>query len=419
MVRFAAQMGRTSLAMLAAAAPLAWLAPASAQQPAAAPARQSVGRTDDGVWSFPFELSAGKIFLEVTVNGRGPYPFVMDTGSPATIIDSDLAEELGLRVTPMGQVGGAGEGSAKMFGVNDVRLEFGGIDLGSNPMMGVNINATISGYSGREVRGLIGNDFIWSHLVEIDYGGRTVTVRDPKKWAYSGDGAIIPARRRGHTFISGQVVPEGGEPIKARFLVDTGAGLTVSLTSPFVTKHDLVDLAAPPIEATVGFGLGGEVRHPVCRLDRITVGGVEVSRPWASLSDDRAGAAASRDFDAILGGEILSRYTVIFDGPRGRMILEPAAGSGRPFDFDMSGLAISGDGQGGRLRIMRVEDDSPASTAGIKPGDLILSIDGREYTAKDRDTVRAKLKGENQKRTLRLLRDGEDIEITMRLKRQV
>src|SRR5689334_12413197 len=84
------------------------------------PAMAQPAAAGEGVWSFPFEFVAGKIFVEVTVNGRGPYPFIMDTGSPPTIIDSDLAEDLGMKVTPMGRVGGAGEGSAEMFGVDAV-----------------------------------------------------------------------------------------------------------------------------------------------------------------------------------------------------------------------------------------------------------------------------------------------------------
>lgn len=374
---------------------------------------------EEGVWVVPFELAGGKVYVDVMVNGRGPYPFVVDTGSPPTVIDSDLAAELGLAVTPAGEVGGAGEGSTAMSQVSDVALEFGGITLKRRAMPGVAINARLSGFSGRPVLGLIGNDFIATRVVELDYGRRVMTVRDPKLWDYGGDGAVIRTRRAGYTFFDGAVEPPGGEPIPARFIIDTGAGLGASLTSPFVERHSFMERAAPRLRATVGFGLGGEVRHAVCRLESLRIGGVEVPRPVVTLSQDRAGALAASRFDGIIGAEILSRFTVILDGTRGRMILEPGAWPGGPPEFDMSGMALAADGPGGRLRVMRVEQGTPAQEAGVREGDVLLAVDGAEVWATDREAVRERLKGDGRERRLELLRDGERLEARVALRRLV
>ena len=94
------------------AAPAAKAA-APATSPVAPPAKAPGARPTEAaapelpaMWDFPFELSAGKIFVQVMVNGKGPYEFAMDTGSPPTAIDINLARELGLNVMSGGRVGG-------------------------------------------------------------------------------------------------------------------------------------------------------------------------------------------------------------------------------------------------------------------------------------------------------------------------
>jgi hypothetical protein len=382
------------------------------------PAAETTART------LPFQLSAGKIFIDVTVNGRGPYPFAVDTGSPPTIIDLGLARDLGIPVIPMGRVGGAGEGSAQMGQAREVALSFGGVAIPRRPMLAVDLNERLAPFSARPIMGLIGNDFISSHIVEIDYPKRTITVRDPVGWEYTGDGQVLETRTRGHTFITGQIslgrdAPGAGETLPVRILIDTGAGLASSLTTPFVNQHHLLDRAGPRFRASVGWGLGGEVVHDVCRLDSIQLGGLRIDRPICSLSQDRAGALAAGSFDALIGGDLLARYKVIFDGKRRRVILEPGPDADAPFEYDMSGIALSGDAGRGPLRAVRVLDGSPAAQAGIQPDDIILAIDGREVRGSDRDQIRDLFRTDGASHTLRLKRAGDELSVEITLKRMV
>src|SRR6188472_1256051 len=45
----------------------------------------------------PIDISVGKIYINVKVNGKGPFCFALDTGAPPTVIDLDLAKELVLQ----------------------------------------------------------------------------------------------------------------------------------------------------------------------------------------------------------------------------------------------------------------------------------------------------------------------------------
>ncbi|HEX6495588.1 MAG TPA: retropepsin-like aspartic protease [Acidobacteriaceae bacterium] len=53
----------------------------------------------------PFHVVRGfAVIVPVTVNGRGPYQFMLDTGSTISAVDRDLARELGLQVQQRGSV---------------------------------------------------------------------------------------------------------------------------------------------------------------------------------------------------------------------------------------------------------------------------------------------------------------------------
>src|SRR5256885_14866730 len=61
--------------------------------------------------AIPFELNSNKIYIPVNVNGKGPYSFILDTGSISNVLDTERAKSLGLRALGRFDVRGAGEGS--------------------------------------------------------------------------------------------------------------------------------------------------------------------------------------------------------------------------------------------------------------------------------------------------------------------
>ncbi len=73
----------------------------------------------------------------------------------------------------------------------------------------------------------------------------------------------------------------------------------------------------------------------------------------------------------------------------------------------------------GVLRVISPIDDSPASRAGIKSGDIILSIDGKPVVSEDRDAIQ-KLRGKpGSPIALSIAREGNDSPLEMTLRREV
>src|SRR4051794_39998718 len=50
-------------------------------------------------WSFPLvgPLENGLLFVPVTIQGKGPYVFAIDTDAPTSIVDDQVVEDAGLR----------------------------------------------------------------------------------------------------------------------------------------------------------------------------------------------------------------------------------------------------------------------------------------------------------------------------------
>lgn len=62
----------------------------------------------------PFQFYRHEVLIQVTINGQGPFPMLLDTGTNSSVIDLSLAQRLGLALTPAGR-GGSGGGVEKIL----------------------------------------------------------------------------------------------------------------------------------------------------------------------------------------------------------------------------------------------------------------------------------------------------------------
>jgi hypothetical protein len=99
---------------------------------AATPAPTVTHRFLDGSGSttISVELDDSKPYLPVRVNGKGPYFFLLDTGSVANVVDMEVAKALGISLTNPWQASGAGEGTLESAVGTHVTL---GVGASSSP----------------------------------------------------------------------------------------------------------------------------------------------------------------------------------------------------------------------------------------------------------------------------------------------
>jgi C-terminal processing protease CtpA/Prc len=133
------------------------------------------------------------------------------------------------------------------------------------------------------------------------------------------------------------------------------------------------------------------------------------------LSTASKGSTADPSYDGVIGGEVLRRFKIIFNYPRKQIILEPSSALDQPFDIDTSGISLVATGENlNTIVVEHVLEDSPASSAGLKEGDTIVSLDGRGTSDYTLDQVRQMFKGDDSEHQLEIRRGDERLQVRIR-----
>jgi len=82
-------------------------------------------------------------------------------------------------------------------------------------------------------------------------------------------------------------------------------------------------------------------------------------------------------------------------------------------EFSGVGMTVNGDRRG--LRVVQVFDDSPAHDAGIRPGDIIVAVDGQQVDATHDLSSLVVPHRPGDKLTLRVNRDGQALDLPVTL----
>jgi predicted aspartyl protease len=74
--------------------------------PQSAPAFSMAGGKTSS--TLPFEMIDNRVFVDVRLNGRGPFHFIFDTGAGGFTMYRNVADQLGLHVEDAGEGSGVG-----------------------------------------------------------------------------------------------------------------------------------------------------------------------------------------------------------------------------------------------------------------------------------------------------------------------
>jgi hypothetical protein len=332
----------------------------------------------------PFRLLNNHIYVEATVNGKGPYTFIVDSGGH-TLLSPRIVSDLGLK--PIGEAieSGAGESHSTSGFVPYDEIAIGGVRLTHQIAFATNVYD--QSIEGVPVDGMVGFELIRRMVTTIDYGAHTITFTDPSRFKPKNLGTAVPFVFYDHLpDVTGRI---GDLP--ATFDIDTGSRSEVDITSPFVAAHQLRAKFAKGTSAVVGWGVGGPTRSYMVRLPALTLGPVPVTGIAAGLSEAKAGSISNPNYSGNIGGGLLKRFVVTFDYAHQVMYLKrivpapPDVGA-----FDRSGLWINAKPDG--YEITDVAKDSAGAAAGLAVGDVITRIDDQPVRTEDLAEARKKLR---------------------------
>ncbi len=362
------------------------------------------------------------VLIKARVNGSGPLSFILDSGAGSgLVLYFKAAQALSLKREGKGKGGGSGEGTFETSSIRGASLSFPEVEM-TNQTFVVFPPENKPPALDRVVDGVIGSALFSRFVVEVDYQSRVVNLYEPKAYQYTGSGESIPIRILSNLpFALARIPIEGRKPLEGEFMVDIGAGrFTVILNTPFVESNNLLAAAQKTIAEPGAGGVGGDVKLLVGRLPRLQLRGFTLANPVVHFAQDRQGALASSEFSGVIGGELLRRFRVIFDYAHKRMILEPNGGLSEPFEYDMSGIRLRAEGQDFKtLRVRRVVENSPATEAGVREGDLISAIDGKPTAELSLSQINQMFKQEGKEYLLEIIRGKEKKAIKLKLRRLI
>jgi len=357
----------------------------------------------------PFELSNNLMLLQVRVNRSKPLHFIFDTGASISVIDPQSAKALRLRAKGKLDLEATG-GSVQSGLIHPVSLSIQGVTVFNQTLATVDLDvaAPLFGY---KIDGIIGHDFINNFVIEIDYAAGLMNLYETHRYKYSGTGESIPIELVEKTpFARARIVLNGRAPVEGKFEVDTGGTGILSLNTPFVNKHKMLETLTKSAESKL-VGAGGSSAAVKAHVNAVELGNLVIKNPLVVFAQGTEGNEGSTASDGELGGGFFSQFKMILDYSRSRMILERSQRVAK----DLSGLEIVAEPPRFRTYVVNsVEENSPASAAGVQEEDKIMAVDGRPTARLTLKEVRG-LFTQAGEHVLDIKRGSQSIQLRLRL----
>lgn len=358
----------------------------------------------------PFRLINNHIYLDVRLNGKGPYRLLFDSGG-ANVVTPTLAAELGLEPEGALQGRGVGEQSEDVGLVKVETLSVGDVTL-DDQVFAVFPLEPFSDVEGVPQYGLVGYEVFKRFVVRLDYENSRITLSEPATFEYSGDGVVVPFKFNGHIpQVEGSV-----DGVSGKFDLDTGSRASLTLLAPFVEQHGLAPKSGAEITAVTGWGVGGPARGRVTRMESLRLGPLEVRDVVTDLSLQTKGAFTDPYVAGNVGAGVLKRFNLVFDYGAQTIVFERNANADAPDVYDRSGMWVNV--KEGAFEVVDVTAGGPAEAAGLRAGDLIVAVDGRSAADVGLVPLRTRFRSEavGTEIELRVRRDGQDRQATLKLK---
>jgi predicted aspartyl protease len=250
-----------------------------------------------------FKKFLNLLFAEVSINGQGPFRFLIDTGATQTVVSNKVVAQLGLKKVAMNVMHGVGgEGKtespifrADSFKVGEVNIKNLPVGTLDNPMLETVLD------------GIIGTPMLADFVVTIDYpkAQLELTKKAPETgivlpvWCFSGL-LLTPVD------VNGQH--------KGNFLIDTGADMTLLAHS--MANNLGVNKNTPGAKVNLPIGGIGGLDDGILLVPKVTLKTAAESKTFDSmmaLELKDMSSLIQTELSGVLGYDSLQAYRVTLD----------------------------------------------------------------------------------------------------------
>lgn len=341
----------------------------------------------------PFELHNNLIVVPLLLNGMLPLKFIVDTGVQTAILtDKAFTDILDLPYSRKYTIAGpGGQKIVNAYVTHNVALHLPGLKGEGHAMLVLEQDyLELRNHLGTDVHGVLGYELFSRFIIKVDYAKKMLTVYSPSKFKARKKFERIPISLEDtKPFIEVPITLADSTVMIAKLLVDSGASHGLLLEP---TSSPLIKVPDQAVSSIIGRGIGGEIMGKVGRVTSISLGsrklsGVIVNFPDPDSYMDSLKLGTSHR-NGTIGGEVLSRFTVIFNFSKEEIFLKKNSSFNDAFYYNLSGITIRAKGsQLNVFEITEVRDHSAAQKADILPGDLIQSVNGIRAEEIDLNTL--------------------------------
>ena len=366
-----------------------------------------------------FKLVNNLIVFPVAVNGV-ELTFLLDSGVSKPIL-FNLSDQDSIPINNVSEIiikGLGGSEPIKALSSTNNTFRIGNAENSGQLLYVVmDRELNLSPKLGLPVHGIIGYDLFRDFVVEINYTSQYLKLHKPDTYQIRKDKRTKTVALRivdNKAYVKAQVFLENKQRIPVKLLVDSGSSDAIWL---FENEEKGLGVPKKNYYEFLGQGLGGSIYGKRTRLAGVGLAGFRMKDAKAAFPDKHYFKAITSlgDRNGSLGGELLKRFTLVFNYTKGTLSLRKNRFFKNPFNFNMSGIDLQhngvryisesiADGRGSlvndesrsfgnvqllfenrtrlsvvpQIVVSGIRNGSPAQEAGLQQGDIILAVNGKK-----------------------------------------
>jgi hypothetical protein len=355
------------------------------------------------------QLSGGVILLKAQfANYPDTLNFILDTGSGGISLDSTTVEYFRITPTPSDMTILGIAGVRKVSFIYNQKLRLPGLTMDSLNFHINNYDILTSVY-GEKIDGIIGYSVLNRYIFWINYDSLKVSIFKNGRMKYPRGGWLYEPVLRTLPVQAARI--RDAVTINSRFLFDIGAGLCMMLNKDFIEDSNFLDKKRV-LYAKEAEGVGGKIDMHMTVIKEMRMGPYRFRNIPVFVFDDTFNLTSYPYLSGIIGNDILRRFNVILNYSKKEFYFMPNSHYLEGFDYAYSGIELYMID--GKIVLGDVAKGSPAETAGLQEGDIVIGINN--VVGQNIQVFKTALQAPGEKIKMIISRDGDLHEFTFKIK---
>ena len=277
-----------------------------------------------GGFATSFTLTNDHILIPATLNGKGPFNFLIDTGANANILLNSVAQQLGVPLGSPTEVNGIGAANSDAQQTQPISIAINGAPQPDQSFLILDSALQVA-KTALPLQGILGLPLLQHQVVFLDFAHQGIAAFSPQiprsKWP------VFVGQQSVHFTVDGTglaLIPMTINGIPGNFHLDTGSNATIILYSQFIAAHPGAFPRGASAPASGNPQIGGAVQMSIIDQASVSIGGLSGTVAPVYISGSTPPSAQGKDIAGNIGVGLLKQFEVLIDYPDTVLTLAPS-----------------------------------------------------------------------------------------------